>query len=134
MANLIKLSGDFLIAAVIEIPRGERWRWSAEGSVDSARLVPDLLTFRRCLALQFYRTATALEIAERRFEPAGFAGPLGLQGHSYGARSGRGAFLDANAAGEPAARDRFLTLLAHGGDKSDWSAIGHLGAAQDAGV
>jgi hypothetical protein len=29
-------------------------------------------------------------------------------------------------------RDRFLTLLAHGGDKLDWSAIGQL-AAKDAG-
>jgi 3-hydroxyisobutyrate dehydrogenase-like beta-hydroxyacid dehydrogenase len=29
-------------------------------------------------------------------------------------------------------RDRFLTLLAHGGDTLDWSAIGRL-AAEDAG-
>ena len=29
-------------------------------------------------------------------------------------------------------RDRFLTLMAHGGDKLDWSAIGQL-AAKDAG-
>ena len=29
-------------------------------------------------------------------------------------------------------RDRFLTLLAHGGEKLDWSAIGQL-AAKDAG-
>ena len=29
-------------------------------------------------------------------------------------------------------RDRFLTLMAHGGDKLDWSAIGEL-AAKDAG-
>jgi hypothetical protein len=30
-------------------------------------------------------------------------------------------------------RDRFLTLLAHGGERLDWSAIGGL-AAQDAGL
>jgi len=30
-------------------------------------------------------------------------------------------------------RDRFLTLLAHGGDKLDWSAMGAL-AAKDAGA
>ena len=30
-------------------------------------------------------------------------------------------------------RDRFLTLLAHGGEKLDWSAIGQL-AAKDAGA
>jgi hypothetical protein len=29
-------------------------------------------------------------------------------------------------------RDRFLTLMAHGGDELDWSAIGGL-AAKDAG-
>jgi 3-hydroxyisobutyrate dehydrogenase-like beta-hydroxyacid dehydrogenase len=29
-------------------------------------------------------------------------------------------------------RDRFLTLLAHGGEKLDWSALGSL-AARDAG-
>jgi len=30
-------------------------------------------------------------------------------------------------------RDRFLTLLAHGGEALDWSAIGQL-AAKDAGL
>jgi hypothetical protein len=30
-------------------------------------------------------------------------------------------------------RDRFLTLLAHGGEELDWSAIGRLPAA-DAGI
>ena len=30
-------------------------------------------------------------------------------------------------------RDRFLTLLAHGGDRLDWTAIGAL-AARDAGA
>jgi len=70
-------------------------------------------------------------IASGRFEPAGFAAPLGQ-------KDIRLLLAAADTLGVPMPvagllRDRFLTLLAHGGERLDWSAIGAL-AAQDAGV
>ncbi len=126
-ANLIKLSGNFLIASVIEC-LGEAMALVGKGGVDLHDYL-DLLT-STLFSAPVYRTYGAL-IAERRFEPAGFAAPLGY-------KDIRTALAAAEALRVPMPlasllRDRFLTLLAHGGDKLDWSAIGHL-AAQDAGV
>jgi 3-hydroxyisobutyrate dehydrogenase-like beta-hydroxyacid dehydrogenase len=126
-ANLVKLSGNFLIAAVIE-SLGEAMALVGKGGVDLQAYL-DLLT-STLFSAPVYRTYGAL-IAERRFEPAGFAAPLGY-------KDIRTALAAAEALRVPMPlasllRDRFLTLLAHGGDKLDWSAIGHL-AAQDAGV
>jgi 3-hydroxyisobutyrate dehydrogenase-like beta-hydroxyacid dehydrogenase len=70
-------------------------------------------------------------IADGTFEPAGFAAPLGFKDIRLAL-----AAADDLRVPMPLAsllRDRFLTLLAHGGDKLDWSAIGQL-AAKDAGV
>ena len=63
------------------------------------------------------------------FEPAGFAAPLGYKDIRLAL-----AAADDLRVPMPLAsllRDRFLTLLAHGGDNLDWSAIGQL-AAKDA--
>ena len=70
-------------------------------------------------------------IADGSFKPAGFAAPLGQ-------KDIRLLLLAAENLGVPMPvasllRDRFLTLLAHGGSQLDWSAIGAL-AAQDAGA
>src|SRR5258708_2713070 len=70
-------------------------------------------------------------IADGQFEPAGFAAPLGYKDIRLTL-----AAADDLRVPLPLAsflRDRFLTLLAHGGDKLDWSAIGRL-AAKDAGT
>src|SRR6266404_6084815 len=76
-----------------------------------------------------YRTYGEL-IAAQRFEPASFAAPLGH-------KDIRLALAAAEALRVPmpfasVLHDRFLTLLAHGGEALDWSAIGHL-AAKDSG-
>ena len=77
-----------------------------------------------------YRTYGAL-IAEQRFEPAGFAAPLGL-------KDVRLTLAAAEELGVPMPlasllRDRLLALVAQGGEELDWSAISRL-AAQDAGL
>jgi 3-hydroxyisobutyrate dehydrogenase-like beta-hydroxyacid dehydrogenase len=76
-----------------------------------------------------YKTYGTL-IAEQRFEPAGSAAPLGQ-------KDIRLILAAAEALCVPMPlgsllRDRFLTLLAHGGEALDWSAIAQL-AAKDAG-
>jgi 3-hydroxyisobutyrate dehydrogenase-like beta-hydroxyacid dehydrogenase len=125
-ANLVKLSGNFLIASVIE-SLGEAMALVGKGGVDRRQYL-DILT-STLFDAPVYKTYGGL-IADGTFEPAGFAAPLGYKDIR----------LTLAAAEDPRVplplasllRDRFLTLLAYGGDKLDWSAIGQL-AAKDAG-
>jgi len=125
-ANLVKLSGNFLTATVIEA-LGEAMALVGKAGVDPHRYL-DVLTSTLFTA-PIYRTYGEL-IAEQRFEPAGFAAPLGH-------KDIRLALAAAEALRVPmpfanVLHDRFLTLLAQGGEALDWSAIGHL-AAKDSG-
>jgi 3-hydroxyisobutyrate dehydrogenase-like beta-hydroxyacid dehydrogenase len=125
-ANLVKLSGNFLIASVIEA-LGEAMALIGKAGIDK-RLYLEILT-STLFDAPVYKTYGGL-IADGKFEPAGFAAPLGLKDIRLtlaAAEDLRAPMPLANLL-----RDRFLTLLAHGGDKLDWSAIGQL-AAKDAG-
>jgi 3-hydroxyisobutyrate dehydrogenase-like beta-hydroxyacid dehydrogenase len=126
-ANLVKLSGNFLIAVVIE-SLGEALALIGKGGLDQQQYL-DLLT-STLFDAPVYKTYGRL-IVERRFEPAGFAAPLGQ-------KDIRLTLAAAEALNVPLPlasllRDRFLALLAHGGEALDWSAIGQL-AAQDSGL
>jgi 3-hydroxyisobutyrate dehydrogenase-like beta-hydroxyacid dehydrogenase len=70
-------------------------------------------------------------IAGGKFEPAGFAAPLGQKDIRLALAAAETLQVPMPLAS--LLRDRFLTLLAHGGEKLDWSAIGQL-AAKDAGL
>jgi 3-hydroxyisobutyrate dehydrogenase-like beta-hydroxyacid dehydrogenase len=126
-ANLVKLSGNFLIASVIE-SLGEAMALIGKAGIDQ-RTYLDLLT-STLFNVPLYKNYGGL-IVERKFEPAGFAAPLGLKDIG----------LTLAAAGElrvpmPVAsllHDRLLTLVARGGEALDWSAISGLAAA-DAGL
>lgn len=72
-ANLIKLSGNFLIASVME-SLGEAIALVSKGGIDRGLYV-DLLA-ATIFPAPIYRTYGDL-IASRRFEPAGFLTPLG---------------------------------------------------------
>jgi 3-hydroxyisobutyrate dehydrogenase-like beta-hydroxyacid dehydrogenase len=126
-ANLVKLSGNFLIASVIEA-LGEAFALVTKGGVD-AHAYLDLLT-STLFAAPVYKTYGGL-IAEKKFEPAGFAAPLGQKDIRLTL-----AAADSLGVAMPVAsllRDRFLTLIAQGGSHLDWSAVGGM-AARDAGV
>ena len=125
-ANLVKLSGNFLIAAVMEA-LGEALALVGKGGVDRQRYL-DLLTSTLFNA-PVYKTYGSL-IVERKFEPAGFAAPLGQKDIRLALAAAETLRVPMPLAN--VLRDRFLTLLAHGGDALDWSAIGQL-AAKDAG-
>jgi 3-hydroxyisobutyrate dehydrogenase-like beta-hydroxyacid dehydrogenase len=125
-ANLVKLTGNFLIAAVIE-SLGEVIALVDKAGVDRQAYV-DILTSTLFNA-PAYQTYGGL-IARREFEPAGFAARLGL-------KDVRLALAAAEELAVPLPigsllRDRFLTLLASGGGDLDWSAIATL-AGRDAG-
>jgi 3-hydroxyisobutyrate dehydrogenase-like beta-hydroxyacid dehydrogenase len=125
-ANLVKLSGNFLMASVIE-SLGEAFALIAKGGIDRQRYLEILETLFNVPAYKIYGTL----IASGRFEPARFSAPLGQ-------KDIRLLLTAAETLGVPMPvasllRDRFLTLMAQGGDRLDWSAIGAL-AAKDAGV
>jgi 3-hydroxyisobutyrate dehydrogenase-like beta-hydroxyacid dehydrogenase len=125
-ANLGKLSGNFLSAAVIE-SLGEALALVSHGGLDSAAYMDFLTT--AMFDAPVYRTYGPL-IAQRRFEPAAFAAELGAKD----IRLLLGAAQDLRVPMPLASllNDRFLRLLASGGEQLDWSAIGGL-AARDAG-
>ena len=126
IANLVKLSGNFLIASVIE-SLGEAMALVGKAGVDLHAYL-DMLT-NTLFAAPVYKTYGAL-IANQNFEPAGFAAPLGQ-------KDIRLTLAAAEHLGVPLPiasllRDRFLTLISNGGENLDWSAISKL-AAKDSG-
>lgn len=125
-ANLVKLSGNFLLGAVIE-GLGEAIALVGKAGIDARRYV-EILT-STLFAAPAYRTYGTL-IADRNFEPAGFAAPLGAKDIRLVLAAGEKLNVPLPLAN--LVHDRFLTLLAQGGDRLDWSAIGAL-AASDAG-
>lgn len=126
-ANLVKLSGNFMIASVIEM-LGEAMALIAKGGVDRKQYL-DILTSTLFDAPVFKTYGTL--IAEERFEPAGFAAPLGQKDIRLVLAAAEEARVPMPLAS--LLRDRFLALLAQGGDALDWSAIARL-AAKDAAV
>ena len=125
-ANLIKLSGNFLIASVIE-SLGEAMALVAKGGVDRHQYL-EILT-STLFSAPVYKTYGGL-IADEAFEPAGFAAPLGHKDIRLTLAAGEELRVPLPLAS--LLRDRFLALLAQGGETLDWSAIGRL-AAVDAG-
>jgi 3-hydroxyisobutyrate dehydrogenase-like beta-hydroxyacid dehydrogenase len=124
-ANLVKLGGNFMLASAIEA-LGEAIALVGKAGVDRQAFV-DLLTSTIFPAPAYANYGGA--IAGNKFQPAGFAAPLGF-------KDIRLALAAAESLRTPMPlasllRDRFLRLLAQGGDELDWSAIGGL-ATQDA--
>ncbi|MBV8346970.1 MAG: NAD(P)-dependent oxidoreductase [Mycolicibacterium sp.] len=126
-ANLVKISGNFLIAVVIE-SLGEAMALVSKAGVDKHAYLEVLTS--TLFAAPVYKTYGAL-IADENFEPPGFAVPLGLKDVRLALTSGEELRVPLPFAS--LVRDRFLTLLAHGGEKLDWSALGSL-AAWEAGA
>ncbi|MBE7567153.1 NAD(P)-dependent oxidoreductase [Acidithiobacillus thiooxidans] len=126
-ANLVKLSGNFLIASVIE-SLGEAMALVEKGGVDRHAYL-DLLT-SSLFNVPLYKNYGAL-IADRKFTPPGFAAPLGQKDMRLVLAAAE--HLDVPLPLASLLRDRFIRLAAEGGTTRDWSAVGAL-AAQDAGL
>jgi 3-hydroxyisobutyrate dehydrogenase-like beta-hydroxyacid dehydrogenase len=126
-ANLVKLSGNFLGASVIE-SLGEALALVGKAGIDERQYLEFLTS--TLFDAPIYKTYGAL-ITEGRFSPAGFAAPLGQKDIRLVLAAAEDLRVPMPVAS--LLRDRFLNLLAHGGDRLDWSAIGRLPAA-DAGT
>jgi 3-hydroxyisobutyrate dehydrogenase-like beta-hydroxyacid dehydrogenase len=125
-ANLVKLSGNFLIASAIESV-GEAVALVAKAGVDRLQYV-DILTSTLFTA-PAYQTYGGL-IARQEFEPAGFAATLGLKDIRLVLAAAEG--LEVPLPVASLLHDRLLTLVATGGGHLDWSAVATL-ADRDAG-
>ncbi|MHB1246288.1 MAG: NAD(P)-dependent oxidoreductase [Sulfuriferula sp.] len=126
-ANLVKLSGNFLIATVIE-SLGEAMALVEKGGVDRYQYL-DLLT-SSIFNVPLYKNYGTM-IADRHFDPAGFAAHLGQKDMRLVLTAAEDLKVPLPFAS--ILRDRFLDLAAHGGDHLDWSAVGSL-AAKDAAI
>jgi 3-hydroxyisobutyrate dehydrogenase-like beta-hydroxyacid dehydrogenase len=126
-ANLVKLSGNFLISSVIE-SLGEAMTLVAKGGVDQHQYL-DFLT-STLFSAPVYKTYGAM-IANKQFEPAGFVAPLGFKDNRLVLAAAETLRVPLPMAS--LIYNRFLTLMAHGGSRLDWSAISQ-GAAEDAGL
>jgi 3-hydroxyisobutyrate dehydrogenase-like beta-hydroxyacid dehydrogenase len=125
-ANLVKLSGNFLIAAAIEA-LGETMALLTRAGV-SRHTFADIMS-STLFASPIYKIYGQL-IADQKYEPPGFAAPLGF-------KDVRLALSAADSLQVPMPlgnllRERFERLLAQGGEKLDWSALAQL-AIQDSG-
>ena len=126
-ANLVKLSGNFLLASAIEA-LGEAVALIGKAGIDTRAYV-EILT-STIFDSPAYKTYGAL-IAQGKFLPAGFAAPLGYKDIRLALAAAEGLRVPMPLGS--LLHDRFLRLLAQGGDHLDWSAIGGL-AAEDAGA
>ena len=120
-ANLVKISGNFLLATVIEC-LGEAFALIRKGGVDPHAYL-EILT-STLFSAPAYKTYGAL-IANEQYEPAGFKMTLGLKDLRLAL-----AAADALAAPMPAAslvHDHFLAGVAQG--EGDFGLVGS-GAAQ----
>jgi 3-hydroxyisobutyrate dehydrogenase-like beta-hydroxyacid dehydrogenase len=125
-ATLVKLSGNFLISSVIE-SLGEALALVGKAGLDQHQYV-DFLTSTLFNA-PVYKTYGGL-IADKKFEPAGFAAPLGFKDNRLVLAAAETLRVPLPLAS--LIYNRFLTLLAHGGESLDWSAISQV-SAEDAG-
>jgi 3-hydroxyisobutyrate dehydrogenase-like beta-hydroxyacid dehydrogenase len=126
-ANLIKLSGNFLIMAVIE-SLSEALALVGKAGLNQREYL-DFLTSTLFNA-PVYKTYGTLAV-EKKFEPAGFLATLGLKDVRLALAAAES--LRVSLPVGDIVRNRFLTLLANGGESLDWSAISQL-PARDAGM
>jgi 3-hydroxyisobutyrate dehydrogenase-like beta-hydroxyacid dehydrogenase len=127
VANVVKLSGNFLIASVLE-SLGEAMALVRKYGVDPHAYI-EILT-NTLFAAPVYKTYGAI-IADEKYKPAGFALPLGLKDVKL-------ALAAAEAMGAPMPlasmlRDHALTAIARGYGEHDWSVLAKL-AAENAGL
>jgi 3-hydroxyisobutyrate dehydrogenase-like beta-hydroxyacid dehydrogenase len=126
-ANLIKLSGNFLIATVIEA-LGETIALMRKAGIDPERYL-EVMT-NTLFAAPVYKTYGGL-IAGEKYKPAGFKAPLGLKDVRLVLAAGEQNRVPMAIAS--LVRDRLIALIAQEGEDIDWSAIAKM-AARDAGL
>jgi len=126
-ANVVKLTGNFLLASAIEA-LAEAMTLAEKNGIDRTTLAAMLgRTLFACPAYQVYGDA----IAQERYQPAGFTVSLGLKDINLVLQTAAASTMPMPLAS--LLHDRFLTAVAQGWADLDWTAMA-LGAAHDAGL
>ena len=126
-ANMVKLSVNFLFACVME-SLGEAVALVAKGGIDKKHYVEFLTT--TMFSAPAYKTYGELAVSDQP-APVGFAAPLGFKDIRLALAASEK--LDVPMPLLSLLHDRFVELMASGGEHMDWSAIGKL-AQRDAGM
>ena len=127
MANVIKLSGNFLIASVVE-SLGEAIVLTRKYGIDPHEFVYFLTsTF---FSAPVYKTYGGI-IADERYQPAGFKMRLGLKDVRLVLAAGEA--VDASLPIASLVRDHMLAAIGRGMEDLDWSATAKF-AAENAGL
>jgi 3-hydroxyisobutyrate dehydrogenase-like beta-hydroxyacid dehydrogenase len=127
MANVVKLSGNFLIASVIE-SLGEAIALTRKYDIDPHEYV-GLLT-STLFAAPVYKTYGGI-IADEKYKPAGFKLRLGLKDVRLALAAAEA--VDAPMPFASTMRDHMLTAIGRGMEDMDWSSVAKL-AAENAGL
>jgi 3-hydroxyisobutyrate dehydrogenase-like beta-hydroxyacid dehydrogenase len=127
MANVVKLSGNFLISSVIE-SLGEAVALTRKYGIDPHEYI-DFLT-NTLFAAPVYKTYGGI-IADERYHPAGFKMRLGLKDVRLVLAAAES--VDAPMPVASLVRDKMLTAIGRGMEDLDWSSIARL-AAENAGL
>ncbi len=127
MANVVKLSGNFLIASVIE-SLGEAIALTRKYGVDPHEYVEFLTS--TLFAAPVYKTYGGI-IADEKYQPAGFKLRLGLKDVRLALAAAEA--VDAPLPFASVIRDHILTGIARGMEDLDWSSVAKL-AAENAGL
>ncbi len=127
MANVIKLCGNFMIMAAIE-SLAEAMTLAAKNGVDKAVLL-DVLT-NTLFGAPVYQTYGDILLHER-FEPPGFAAPLGLKDMNLADAAALASGVSMPFLG--VLRGQLVTLVARHGEAIDWSALAKV-VAENSGL
>ena len=126
-ANLVKLTGNFLIVSVIEA-LGEAFALIDKAGIDRDRYLDILVN--TLFGAPVYKTYGGL-IAEGRYDPPGFRAALGYKDIGLALEAAKE--LDGKMPFASVVAERFLELIEAGGADLDWSALALL-AKRDAGA
>jgi 3-hydroxyisobutyrate dehydrogenase-like beta-hydroxyacid dehydrogenase len=122
-ANLVKLSGNFLITSIID-SLGETFALTRKSGIDPHRFL-EILT-GTLFSAPVFRTYGGL-IADEHYEPAGFKMTLGLKDIRLALAAADALLVPMPLASQ--IHDRMLTVVARGEGDTDWSALARLSAS-----
>jgi 3-hydroxyisobutyrate dehydrogenase-like beta-hydroxyacid dehydrogenase len=124
LANAVKLSGNFMIAAALE-SMGEAFALVRKYGVDAGQF---LEIVNNALFNSPLYAGYGSAIAKEQFEPAGFKLTLGFKDLRLVQEAAESAAVPMPVAG--VLRDRFLAALARGEGDLDWAALARIAAVQ----
>ena len=122
LANVVKLSGNFMLASMIET-LGEAFALTRKHGINPQQYL-DILTSTLFTA-PVYKVYGGL-IAGEQYEPAGFKLALGLKDVRLAQAAADAAMVPMPFAG--VLHDRYMTAVAHGHGHLDWAGLARLSA------